>query len=154
MRTITSTLLAVSLFGCVMGTACAEDWGQDFDKALKTAKESGKPLLVDFSGSDWCGWCMKLEEEVFSKDEFKTFAKKELVCVVVDFPKKKEQSAEVKKKNKELMDKYKVEGFPTVLILDAGGNEIARTGYQPGGPAAYIKHLKELIDKAAKASKK
>ncbi len=153
MRMTVSLLLAAMLFG-IMGAASAEDWGQDFDKALKEAKESGKPVLVDFSGSDWCGWCVKLEKEVFSKDEFKEFAKKNLVCLLVDFPRKKEQSAELKKKNKELSEKYKIEGFPTVLLLDATGKELDRTGYQEGGPTAYVKYLKEAIEKNFKTGKK
>jgi protein disulfide-isomerase len=121
-------------------------WTEKFDEALTEAKESGKYVLVDFSGSDWCGWCMKLDKEVFSQKEFKDFAKSNLVCVLLDFPRQKPQSNKQKKANQALMEKYTVKGFPTVLLLSPQGDVTAQTGYKPGGAEAYVKHVQDLID--------
>jgi thioredoxin-related protein len=124
-----------------MGSAAEGLWETDFKAAQAKAKNEKKYLLVDFTGSDWCGWCIKLHNEVFDKEPFKTDAPKQFVLVELDFPHQKEQSDELKKQNKELSEKYEVEGFPTVLLLDAEGQVIARTGYQEGGPEAYLKHV-------------
>ena len=126
-------------------TAEKTAWLTSFDDAKAEAAKRKVPILADFSGSDWCGWCIKLDREVFSKSEFKEYAGANLVLLMVDFPRSKEQSAEVKKQNSKLSDQYQIEGFPTVLLLDAQGKELARTGYQPGGAAAYVAHLKSLI---------
>lgn len=151
MRKILIMLLVVMVSAVYSGTALAGDeWFTDLEAAKKVAAEKKLPILIDFSGSDWCSGCIKLEKEVFSKDEFKTFARDNLVLMVADFPKNKPQSAALKKSNDALAEQYNIEGFPTVLILDAGGKELARTGYVPGGAAAYVEHLKELIAKTGK----
>jgi protein disulfide-isomerase len=121
-------------------------WTDDFDKALTQAKESGKYMLVDFSGSDWCGWCKKLDNEVFSNKAFKDYAEQNLVCVLIDFPRQKPQSNKQKKANQALREKYAVQGFPTILLFSPRGDVAAQTGYEPGGAEAYVKHLQGLID--------
>lgn len=120
-------------------------WIDDYDKALQIAKAEKKHVLLDFTGSDWCGWCMKLEEEVFSKSEFKNFAKENLVLVTVDFPHKKKLSAKVKSQNDSLSSKFNIEGYPTIILLDATGRKVGETGYQDGGPVKYVAHLKKLL---------
>ncbi len=125
----------------------ANTWETDFAKATTNASKAGSYLLLDFSGSDWCGWCMKLEKEVFSKAEFKAYAKTNLVCVLLDFPRQKSQSKKLKDQNAELAKKYGIRGYPTVLILSPDGELVGRTGYQEGGPKAYVEHLKQMIDK-------
>ena len=117
--------------------------------SLETAKTESAtrkvPILVDFSGSDWCGWCIKLDKEVFSKPAFKDYAQDNLVLLLIDFPRRAAQSDEVKKANRTLAEQFQVEGFPSVLLLDAEGKVLARTGYQPGGAEAYVQHLKSLL---------
>lgn len=130
----------------------AAGWETDFAQASKTAKKSGKYMLVDFSGSDWCGWCQKLEAEVFSKPEFKSYAKKNLVGVLVDFPQSKYQSEEQKARNKQLSAQYAVEGYPTVLILSPSGKLVATTGYQEGGAISYVNYLKQIISEHKRRS--
>ncbi|MCC5806716.1 MAG: thioredoxin family protein [Opitutales bacterium] len=125
--------------------AAPDGWKDDFDAAVKEAKESGKHVLVDFTGSDWCGWCIRLTDEVFSKSAFKEFAKDKLILVKVDFPRGKEVPAEVMERNRELAQKYGVRGFPTIVLLDPEGEEVARTGYRRGGAEAYVKHLEDLL---------
>ena len=128
------------------GAFASEGWETDFEKASAKAKAEGKHMLVDFSGSDWCGWCIKLDNEVFSKEPFKAYAKGNLILVLADFPRDdSKQSAELKKQNKALSEKFSVRGFPTVIILNPEGEAVAQTGYQAGGPEAYVEHVKKLI---------
>jgi len=139
-------LMIVALLGGAL-LSFAGLWTEDFDKALTQAKESGKYVLVNFSGSDWCGWCKKLDKEVFGKKEFKEFAETNLVCVMVDFPRQKPQSSKRREANQALVEKYAVQGFPTILLFSPQGDVAATTGYEPGGAEAYIKHLQGLIDR-------
>lgn len=121
------------------------EWMTDFEVAKKLAGERKVPILADFSGSDWCGWCMKLDREVFSKKEFQDYAKDNMILFLADFPSQKTQTEEVKKQNAQLQEKYGIQGFPTVLILDASGNVLARTGYVPGGAVKYVDHIQSLL---------
>ena len=126
--------------------ASGKGWLTDFEAAKKEAAKKNLPILVDFSGSDWCGWCIKLDKEVFSKKAFKDYAKDNYVLLMLDFPRKTKISAKLKKQNHELAKKYQVRGFPTVLILDKDGKVLNRGGYMPGGAEAYIKYLKKIKD--------
>ena len=151
-------LLLLATVALGTGAFASEDWSTDFVKASAKAKAEGKYLLIDFSGSDWCGWCVKLDKEVFSKNTFKKYAKDNLVLVMADFPRdKSKQSAGLQKQNQALAKKFKVRGFPTVFILNPDGKTINKTGYQAGGPEAYVEYIKKAIaaDKAkvAKAKK-
>mgnify|MGYP001299957172 CR=1 FL=1 len=125
-------------------------WETKFEKAKEQAEEKGLPILADFTGSDWCGWCIKLDEEVFSQKEFKEYASENLVLFMADYPRAKKQSASEKKQNEELAQKYSIQGFPTILLLDAEGEVLARTGYQPGGAEKYVEHIKKLIEENVK----
>lgn len=120
-------------------------WMTDFEAAKQAAAEKKLPIVADFSGSDWCGWCIRLDKEVFSRKEFKDFAKDNAILFLADFPRKKQQNEKTKKQNSDLAIKYKIRGYPTVLLLDAEGKVLAQTGYQEGGAAAYVEHLKKLI---------
>jgi len=144
---LTAAVLCAALaLGAFVHRSVAADglWQTDFKAAQAKAKQEKKQLLVDFTGSDWCGWCIKLHNEVFDKEPFKAEAPKQFVLVELDYPHEKEQSDDLKKQNKELADKYNVEGFPTVLVMDAEGQVIARTGYREGGPEEYLKQLGEF----------
>ena len=121
-----------------------DGWSEDFKDGLAKAKAEKKRVLVDFTGSDWCGWCVKLDREVFSQPEFKEYAAKNLVLVEVDFPQTKPQSKAQQAKNKALAEKYSIRGYPTVLIFNAAGKEIGKLGYMPGGPQAFIEALEKL----------
>lgn len=122
-----------------------DDWMTDFAAAKIIAAAEQKPLLLDFTGSDWCGWCIKLEKEVFSQKAFKEFAADNLVLVELDFPRGEEQSEDLKAQNKALAEKYGIRGFPTILVLSPEGELIEKTGYQRGGPEAYVEHIKEIL---------
>ncbi len=141
---------AVCVLAVVAGAALsagAEEWLTDFEEAKLQAAEKKVPILANFSGSDWCGWCIKLDSEVFSKEEFLSYAKDNLVLLTLDFPSHKKQEKAIADQNKDLAARYGIKGYPTILVLDATGKEIARTGYRKGGPAGYVEHIKELVAK-------
>ncbi|MDA0989346.1 MAG: thioredoxin family protein [Verrucomicrobia bacterium] len=142
-------LLTIFLASAVAAQATGSEWLTDFEEAKRVAAETGRPILVDFSGSDWCGWCIRLEKEVFSQAAFSTYAKDNVVLFLADFPSQEEQPAATVKQNEALQQKYGIRGFPSVLLLDAEGNVLAETGYQPGGAERYVNHLKALIAKPA-----
>ncbi len=148
-RQLTRCFAALTLAGLIAGNAAAggEGWTDDFAGAKTTAAADGKDLLLDFTGSDWCGWCIKLNEEVFSQDAFKAYAKENFVLVELDFPNKKKLSDEVKAQNAQLQTAYNIQGYPTIYLTDAKGLPYAKTGYQRGGAEAYVEHLKELKQK-------
>ncbi len=141
---VTSILIVIVMLCCSKSEAT--NWETDFEKALSDAKASGKYIMLDFSGSDWCGWCIRLEKEVFSQDAFKDFAEESLVCVLVDFPRAKEQTDELKQQNLELARKYGIKGYPTIIILSPDGKPVGKTGYLQGGPWEYVRHLKKIIE--------
>ena len=144
-------LIVLATMAVAAGAQAADEWETDFAKASAKAKAEGKHLLVDFSGSDWCGWCVKLDKEVFSKKAFKEYAKDNLVLVLADFPRdKSKQSEKLQKQNKELAKKYQVNAFPTIFILNSEGKLVDKTGYQPGGPEAYVEYIKKVIAEAKK----
>lgn len=147
MKKITQMLLLIGLvlLAVTTSTHAASHWETDFEHAQKLASESGKYMLLDFTGSDWCGWCIRLKDEVFSKKSFLAYAKEKLVLVQVDFPRKKAQSKELKEQNQALASKYGIRGYPTIIILAPKGDFIQQTGYQAGGAEAYVEHLEELI---------
>jgi protein disulfide-isomerase len=124
--------------------ACADEWSENYDSAAKKAQQEKKLMLLDFTGSDWCGWCIKLDKEVFSKSEFKKYAKDNLVLVKLDFPRGKSQTAAVKKQNEELAAKFNIQGYPTVIVLDSNGQQVGQLGYMEGGPKAFIAELDKL----------
>ena len=136
---------AIGLLVCcaLLQAGAAElNWLTDLPKAQAKAKAENKQVLLDFTGSDWCGWCIKFNKEVLTTPEFAEYAAKHLVLVEVDFPRKKEQSEDLKKANKALGSKYKVDGYPTFVVLNKEGKEVGRQeGYAAGGPKAFIAKL-------------
>ena len=142
---LTGTLAVLALASTF---ALAKDgWSEDYAKALAQAKAGKKLVLLDFTGSDWCGWCIKLDKEVFSKPEFADYAKKNVVLVELDFPRGKQQSKEIKEQNAKLQGEYKIQGFPTIIVLNSEGKKVGELGYQPGGPKAFIAELDKLKGK-------
>lgn len=123
-------------------TSTPEGFTDNLDEALAKAKAEDKLVYVCFSGSDWCGWCVKLEREVLSKSEFVKGVKNDFVLVYIDSPRNKSLLGEhAKKNNKVLAKKYNIRGYPTALILDGDGNIVGKTGYRKGGAERYTKHL-------------
>ena len=122
-----------------------ELWSTDLEVSIEKARAEGKSLLVDFTGSDWCVWCIRLDEEVFATEAFREGIKDRLVLVKLDYP--RDTSAQTEEQRRKLADwaqRYAISGYPTILLLDGEGRPFAKTGYQQGGPEAYLKHLEEL----------
>ena len=131
-------------FAAVSSVQAGPEWLTDYKKAQQEAKTSNRLLLVDFTGSDWCGWCIKLDKEVFSKPEFKDYANKNLVLMEADFPRAKAQAVGLKKQNQELAQQYQIQGFPTIIVLNGDGQKIGELGYMEGGVASFIAELEKL----------
>ena len=139
------TLIAISIGALGFSSArAAPGWETDFAAARKQAQEQKKDLLIDFTGSDWCGWCKRLKEEVFDHQEFREGVQDRYVLVEVDFPRDKTGMSEaLLKQNEELKKAFGIRGYPTIMLADARGRPYAQTGYQRGGAGAYLKHLEE-----------
>ena len=122
------------------------DWTTDYKGALAQAKAQKKLVLLDFTGSDWCGYCKLLDKEVFTQASFKDFADKNYVAVTLDYPHGTALPDAVKQQNDDLAKQFKIDGFPTLIVLDADGKELGReVGYEPGsGPDAVIAKLKSF----------
>ncbi len=142
-------LLIPFLFFLVL-TGCSKkgdnlNWKTDLNDAITIAKKENKFVLINFTGSDWCQWCKKLSDEVFSQKEFEEFAQKNLVLVKIDFPQNIQQSNSTKYYNQQRASMYGVEGFPTIILLDKNGQGILKTGYMEGGVENYIQQLRQYM---------
>jgi len=139
MRTLPRLLAGCTAALLLLTAARAADWTEDYSSALTQARKEHKLLLLDFTGSDWCTWCKRIDAEVLSTQKFKDFADQKLVLVTVDFPRSHPQSDAVKAQNKGLQDKYGVEGYPTLIVLDPNEKLVFKQdGYEEGGPDAFI----------------
>ncbi len=119
-------------------------WMTNYQQAVDKARKENKYLLLFFTGSDWCGWCKKIDSEVFSDPAFARAVGNRFVFVELDFPMNKVQNPELSQQNNELKQKFGVSGYPTVIILDSNQSFVAETGYRPGGGQSYATYLINL----------
>jgi thioredoxin-related protein len=143
-KNFVSLLIALGLTFIGITASAASNWVTDYKKAQEDAKAGKKLMLLEFTGSDWCGWCMKLDKEVFSTPEFQNFASKNLVLVKLDFPRSKPQTEALKKQNEQLAQKYGIQGFPTIIVLNGRGEKVGEFGYMEGGPSPFLAKLETL----------
>lgn len=132
----------------IAGSASALDiytWDTNLEAAQAVAEVEGKHLFVYFAGSDWCGWCERFHNEVLTTSRFESYLNESFVPVLIDFPRGIEQTEALKEDNQALAQRMGIEGFPTVVLLDAEGNELGRLGYLPGGPNNYISEVRSII---------
>jgi uncharacterized protein YyaL (SSP411 family) len=142
MKRILAALFVCSLAGVLM--AADSSWLTSLPDAKAKAKAENKLVFLDFTGSDWCSWCKKLDAETFSKPEFAAYAKNNLVLVEVDFPNQTPQSSELKAANKALAAKFGIDGYPTLIAMKPDGTVVwKQVGYLAGGPSAMIGKLDE-----------
>ena len=120
-----------------------QGWTDSITEAIVQAEREDKMILLDFTGSDWCGWCQKLESEVWDTSEFDSWADDNLVKVFLDFPRNINLSNEQIQHNQLLQQVFGVRGYPTIFLLDSDLTPLLKTGYREGGPAEYIRHLEE-----------
>ena len=128
-------------------------WHTDVNKAVNLSVQSGKPLFFFFTGSDWCGWCIKLQKEVFFLPEFKKWATKNVILVELDFPRRTPISDELKKQNRELANMFGVRGYPSVWLVTpsitegkVNFNKLGSQGYVRGGPSAWIAGANKILN--------
>lgn len=125
--------------------AWREEWITSFEEAKARAQKENKDILINFTGSEWCTWCIRLSQEVFSQPGFAEYAKKNYILVEADFPMGPTgQPKAIDPQHQELADTYEFQGFPTIMLFDKQGRPFAQTGYQPGGPQAYNAHIEEF----------
>ena len=141
-KTVITLLLIMASFAI---QAQELKWETDVNKAIKVSNKTKKPLLLFFTGSDWCGWCIRLQKEVLKTPEFATWANKNVVLVELDFPQRTPQPAEIKAQNNGLQQAFGVQGFPTIYFASAKIKQgkpsftgLGSTGYVAGGPAAFL----------------
>lgn len=132
--------LLVIVFLTTSGLLSAADWQTDYAKALQTAKAENKRVLLDFTGSDWCGPCIQLHKRAFSRPEFIDYAEKNLILVEIDYPQRKKQSPALVKQNERLAKEYGIEekGYPTLVLLDPAGKIVRELQGYDGETAADI----------------
>jgi protein disulfide-isomerase len=130
------------------GSESQVEWLTDFNAAQAKARAENKPLLVDFTGSDWCPPCILLEKQVFSQSEFAEYAAKNVVLVKIDFPRRKPLPAAEQAKNEALARQYDIRGFPTVLVMDAAGTVKGQLGYMVAGPGRFTAKIDEILKKS------
>ena len=133
----------------------AEAWETDLNKAIGLSYETKKPIMLFFTGSDWCGWCIRLQNEVFRTETFTKWANENVILVELDYPRKKEQPQTIKDQNKQLQQMFAVQGYPTCHFVmptptDDGRINLAsigQNGYMAGGPDAWIAKVSEFLPK-------
>jgi len=140
--------LLITACGRQRGPAVRANWLTDFTAAQAQAKLENKLVLLDFTGSDWCEWCIKMDEESLDTTTFKTYADANLVLVELDFPAHKTLPPALAQQNTALQGRFHVEGYPTFVVLGPDGKTLATlVGYQPGGAGSFIAQLKKLSPK-------
>src|SRR5258706_2436029 len=137
---VLTVLMIVSPSHEVSGAAT---WLNDFSKAQAQARAEGKVVLVNFTGSDWCGWCIKLRKDVLLKPEFEAYAKSNLVLLEIDFPKRKRLPPASQQQNQKLAEQFQVQSYPTLILLGGQGNKLGRINYSAGGPKPFISEVEK-----------
>jgi hypothetical protein len=121
--------------------AAADGWMEDLPAAQERAQREGRDLFIDFTGSDWCSWCIRLDREIFGRPEFLTAVREHFVLVKLDYLRKRPLPADRQAALDAISERYAIAGFPTVLLCTADGTAYARTGYLKLTPAAYADRL-------------
>jgi thioredoxin-related protein len=150
-------LVAFFFIGLSASQAQELKWYTNVKEAIKVSNKEKKPLLLFFTGSDWCGWCIRLQNEVLKTPEFTKWAKESVVLVELDFPRRAPQSDDIKKQNDELQQAFGVQGFPTVYFANATVNKegkvnfegLGSTGYVAGGATAWLAVADPFVKKSA-----
>jgi protein disulfide-isomerase len=145
-------ILLFFVLGSMAVQAQEQVWYSDMQKAVEASKKTNKPLMLFFTGSDWCGWCMRLQKEVFKTPEFTQWAKDNVILVELDFPRRSPQQPEIQQQNQQLAQFFQITGYPTVWFVNASKkdkqisfDQLGKTGYVAGGPAAWLDGANKII---------
>ena len=140
------------LVGIVSMQAQELKWETNLEAATKVSMKTKKPLMLFFTGSDWCGWCIRLQKEVFTTLEFAAWAKQNVVLVELDFPRRTPQEEKIKMQNAEMQQLFQVQGYPTVWLVNPTKvkekfnlDKLGSTGYVAGGPSAWIAAANQIL---------
>jgi protein disulfide-isomerase len=138
-------LIALFFVGTYATQAQELKWYTDVKEAITVSNKENKPMLMFFTGSDWCGWCIRLQNEVLKTPEFTKWASQNVILVELDYPTKTQQTAEIKAQNNELQQAFGIQGFPTIYFTSAESKDgkvnfkgLGKTGYVAGGPSAWL----------------
>ena len=151
-----SSVFALSAQTTQTYTAENEGWIVSLEEAYALSKKTGKPILANFTGSDWCGWCKKLTASVFTHKEFKDWAAENVILLELDFPRRKQLPTEIRQQNASLQQAFKITGYPTIWVFglekDANGqfqiDAYGKTGYAKT-PAEFTAAIDRMIDNKA-----
>jgi thioredoxin-related protein len=130
-------------------------WHTDMAKASELSMKEKKPLMLFFTGSDWCGWCIRLQNEVFKKDEFTKWAKENVILVELDYPRRTPQDDAIKMQNQQMQQIFQVRGYPTIWLVNPEKTDdgkvnlsaLGSTGYVAGGPEKWLEGANSIIKK-------
>jgi thioredoxin-related protein len=150
MKKIFITLLLI--VGSVAAQAQELTWNNDMNKAVAISNKEKKPLMLFFTGSDWCGWCMRLQREVFLTPEFTKWAQNNVILVELDYPRKKQLAPEIVTQNDQMQQMFSVQGYPTVWFVKPSNNgdkvnleKLGSTGYVAGGPEKWLEAANTIL---------
>lgn len=134
-------IFLMSGLGSQLTATVPAGWTSDYKAATASAKEKNRKMLLLFTGSDWCIWCKRLKQEILATEDFEQYARENIVLMFIDFPKEDYRTEAERNQNAQLGRKYNIAGYPTVVVADADGTELARLGYMQGGPKTFIRAL-------------
>lgn len=141
--------LVALLVSCQGLEASSIEWYQDYSKAVAVAREQGKPMVLLFTGSDWCGWCIRLKEDILNTPEFEKAVQDQFVFVELDFPAKTKLPEEIASQNRELRQHFKIHAYPTVIVTDADGNRLGQGNFSGSEtPAQFAQQLRNAAKDA------
>ena len=148
MKKIVFLLLTVLSISCQINTETTPEsdklWQTDVQKAIEMSKESGKPIFAFFTGKEWCSWCKKLDRQILSQQPFIEYAKQNLILLELDFPRGRR---DLPKDQLILARKFKIQGYPTVIVMDSETNLLGQTGFEYMTPEQYVSHIQSFINK-------
>jgi len=147
MKKILFLLLTVFSISCGLVSNSEEPtklWLTDVNQALELSKETGKPIFAFFTGKEWCSWCKKLERQILSKEDFISYAKENLILLELDFPRGKRN---LPQEQINLARKFRIQGYPTVIVMDGETNLLGQTGYENLTAQQYVDNVKKMISK-------
>lgn len=137
-------VLALFILCCGLVSAGDITWRTDFAEATATAEKTQKPIVILFTGSDWCVWCLKAEKEIFDTPEFAAAAGDKFIFVKADFPLDKDMPLNLIAQNEKLKNQYGVKGFPTIVVVSPTGKALGSVGYSEGGGAKFAATLLKI----------